>query len=399
MAKPEPNTKEYKLLIGDEDEVVNITNINDSFPEKRTSPIITKSIKKPGLLTILANTGALPILSYCGASILMTVTNKYVLSGYDFNMNFLLLTIQSIVCVALLHGFKAFKLINFREIESHISKKWLPIVVLLIAMIYTGSKSLQYLSIPVYTIFKNLTIILIAYGEMLWFGGSVTRLMITSFLLMILSSIIAAWADISYALETATSQVSTINIGYFWMGTNCLATASFTLTMRKRITLTGFKDFDTVYYNNLLSIPLLVVMSFLLEDWSAENLQHNFPPEIRNPLIIAMLFSGVSAFGISYSSAWCIRVTSSTTYSMVGALNKLPIAISGMIFFGDPITFGNVSAVCVGFIAGIVYTVAKSDQKKGGASRHQTGYLPMSASSHSMREANLAQKSGKEEAP
>jgi GDP-mannose transporter len=24
----------------------------------------------------------------------MTVTNKYVLSGYDFNMNFLLLTIQ-----------------------------------------------------------------------------------------------------------------------------------------------------------------------------------------------------------------------------------------------------------------------------------------------------------------
>lgn len=36
----------------------------------------------------------LPIASYCFASILMTVTNKYVLSGYDFNMNFLLLTIQ-----------------------------------------------------------------------------------------------------------------------------------------------------------------------------------------------------------------------------------------------------------------------------------------------------------------
>lgn len=36
----------------------------------------------------------LPIASYCCASILMTVTNKFVLSGYDFNMNFLLLTIQ-----------------------------------------------------------------------------------------------------------------------------------------------------------------------------------------------------------------------------------------------------------------------------------------------------------------
>lgn len=35
-----------------------------------------------------------PILSYCGASILMTVTNKYVLGGADFNLNFFLLCIQ-----------------------------------------------------------------------------------------------------------------------------------------------------------------------------------------------------------------------------------------------------------------------------------------------------------------
>lgn len=51
-------------------------------------------------------------------------------------------------------------------------------------MIYTGSKALQFLRIPIYTIFKNLTIILIAYGEVLWFGGNVTRLMLVSFGLM-----------------------------------------------------------------------------------------------------------------------------------------------------------------------------------------------------------------------
>lgn len=38
---------------------------------------------------------SLPILSYCVASIVMTVTNKYVVSG-DFNMVFLLLTVQVI---------------------------------------------------------------------------------------------------------------------------------------------------------------------------------------------------------------------------------------------------------------------------------------------------------------
>lgn len=45
--------------------------------------------------------------------------------------------------------------------------------------------SLQFLSIPIYTIFKNLTIILIAYGEVLWFGSKVTPIMLLSFLIMV----------------------------------------------------------------------------------------------------------------------------------------------------------------------------------------------------------------------
>jgi len=36
----------------------------------------------------------LSIFAYCGSSILMTTTNKYVLSGVDYNLNFFLLAIQ-----------------------------------------------------------------------------------------------------------------------------------------------------------------------------------------------------------------------------------------------------------------------------------------------------------------
>jgi GDP-mannose transporter len=120
-------------------------------------------------------------------------------------------------------------------------------------MIYTGAKALKFLSIPVYTIFKNLTIILIAYGEVLWFGGSVTPMTLFSFGLMVVSSIIAAWADIRHALGSigeaatpeATEAISTLNAGYLWMLFNCFCTASYVLGMRKRIKLTNFKDFDS----------------------------------------------------------------------------------------------------------------------------------------------------------
>ncbi len=127
-----------------------------------------------------------------------------------------------------------------------------PVSLLLIGTIYTSTKALQFLSIPVYTIFKNLTIIIIAYGEVLWFGGSVTGMALFSFGLMVLSSVIAAWADIQHALQSyghseteASAKVSTLNAGYMWMMLNCLCSAAFVLGMRKRIKLTNFKDFDS----------------------------------------------------------------------------------------------------------------------------------------------------------
>lgn len=41
-----------------------------------------------------SNNAIFPVLSYCASSILMTVTNKFVLSGTGFNLNFFLLAVQ-----------------------------------------------------------------------------------------------------------------------------------------------------------------------------------------------------------------------------------------------------------------------------------------------------------------
>jgi len=142
-----------------------------------------------------------------------------------------------------------------------------------------------------------------------------------------------------------------------------------------------------MYYNNLLTIPVLLVASLLVEDWSSANLARNFPAEQRNSILAAMIFSGLSSVFISYTSAWCVRVTSSTTYSMVGALNKLPIALSGLVFFNAPVTFGSVSAIAIGFVSGLVYAWAKMIQNK-----EKKESLPMnrsevmSASSQSLKD-------------
>ena len=79
---------------------------------------------------------------------------------------------------------------------------------------------------------------------------------------MVLSSMVAAWADIRAALsgETNSADVATLTAGYFWMGINVLCTATYVLGMRKTIHKLQFKDWDTMFYNNLLTIPVVVVL-------------------------------------------------------------------------------------------------------------------------------------------
>ncbi|KAG6025960.1 GDP-mannose transporter into the lumen of the Golgi [Claviceps citrina] len=346
-------------------------------------------------LSKLDNNPPLSILAYCLSSISMTVVNKYVVSGTFWNLNFFYLAIQAVVCIAAILACKSFGLIrSLAPLDSDKARKWFPISLLLVGMIYTSTKALQFLSVPVYTIFKNLTIIVIAYGDVLWFGGSVTPVALLSFGLMVLSSIVAAWADIQSAIagnithDDPSTAMSNLNAGYAWMGLNVFCTASYVLGMRKVIKKMNFKDWDTMYYNNLLTIPVLIVCSLLAEDWSGINFAKNFPQGSRNRIIIGMIYSGLAAIFISYCSAWCIRVTSSTTYSMVGALNKLPIAISGLVFFSAPVTFGSVSAIFIGFVSGIVYAWARIRGLSNLTYSLPTSRPVISASSQSNRDVS-----------
>ncbi|KAL3231330.1 GDP-mannose transporter 1 [Nakaseomyces bracarensis] len=319
------------------------------MPDLKTKPL-------HGGAASIANSGPISILCYCASSILMTVTNKYVVNTEGFNMFFVMLFAQSFVCTLCLMVLKSLGYAKYRPLNATDVKSWIPISFLLVLMIFTSAKALRYMPVPIYTIFKNLTIILIAYGEVLFFGGSVTPMELSSFVLMVLSSVVASWGDSQAAkvAETAAG-MSLISPEYYWMFLNCICSASFVLIMRMRIKLTNFKDYDTMYYNNMLALPILIAFSLLTEDWSPANVSENFTGDS----FTAMVISGLTSVGISYCSGWCVRATSSTTYSMVGALNKLPIALAGLIFFDAPRNFLSILSIFLGFASGLIYAVAK----------------------------------------
>lgn len=74
-----------------DDYTVEMNKLDQGNKEFEAAPPPTPS---PRASPSVSNNPALPVLAYCGSSIMMTVMNKYVLSGLDFNLNFLLLCIQ-----------------------------------------------------------------------------------------------------------------------------------------------------------------------------------------------------------------------------------------------------------------------------------------------------------------
>ena len=108
-----------------------------------------------------------------------------------------------------------------------------------------------------FTVFKNVTILATALAERQIFGTPISPLMWLSFALIISSSLIGAANDLTFSLR-----------GYIWMFVNCIINASYGICMRLCIQRVQFADFDSVFYNNVLAIPIMAVLSLATENWS-----------------------------------------------------------------------------------------------------------------------------------
>jgi len=67
---------------------------------------------------------------------------------------------------------------------------------------------------------------------------------------------------------------------------------------------------------------------------------------------------------MGYSALWMVKVTSPTTYSIVGAVNKIPLSMFSVWWFETKFTFlGGTSGVGA-LIGSIIYAITKPRKKE-----------------------------------
>ncbi|KAG2436209.1 hypothetical protein HXX76_006521 [Chlamydomonas incerta] len=116
-------------------------------------------------------------------------------------------------------------------------------------------------------------------------------------------------------------------------------------------------ELSMVYYNNVLSVPPLLLLSLLFgEPMRLRNYQHTSNPEFT----IVVLMGALLGFGVSFASIWCMSRTSATIYSLTGSMNKVVVAVVGMYAFREPVNFTNLLSIAMGLGAGFLFVFAKS---------------------------------------
>ena len=260
-------------------------------------------------------------------------------------LNFLLVVFQSILAVIAVEFSKKMEWVSYPDFNFSTAIRWVPVNLFFCGMLFTGMTSLQHNSVPMVTVFKNITNIIIAGGDFYFFNTPVEFLVKAAFGIMFAGAAFAAKNDATVTL-----------VGLFWMMMNCCMTAGYVLYMKHATKTIKLSKFGMVFYNNLLCTILLLPVTIFngeMETFSNTNAIHTIDYGMKN------VFAGFVGFFLNFASLNCVGHTGPTTYAIVGSMNKIPTALLGWTLFNAEISPQSWFFMAVSMCGGFLYSYAK----------------------------------------
>jgi GDP-mannose transporter len=114
--------------------------------------------------------GSLSCLFYTVCSVCTVVANKYISFGMSTETKerlpeITVIMIQCAIAVVLVEFARMMKWVEYASFNMETAKAWLPVNLLFIGMLCSGLISFVYVSVPMITIFKNLTNLITVFGD------------------------------------------------------------------------------------------------------------------------------------------------------------------------------------------------------------------------------------------
>lgn len=194
---------------------------------------------------------------YCSLFVATVFINKYVLSILKFQYPTIFQGWQTLVGFLMLS-----LLITARHIPPMMENvtrsdiaHWLPGMMCFVATIYSGSKALAKLPIPVFMTMSNLTTVISCTGQLVMNRQLTSLYSYTMIMVLVITSILVATFDPNYSPE-----------GYYWMCVHVIAAGALGIYNRLISGRLKLNDHEKLYCNYLYSVLLLAPFSYFNGD-------------------------------------------------------------------------------------------------------------------------------------
>jgi len=262
--------------------------------------------------------GFLVALSYGVTSITITFFNKAVLSYYSYPYSNVLSLSQLLFSLISVVALKKTGVVSYPDFQWSVAKKVLPLVVLFLSMVVLGLASLSLVNIPMFNALRRNTTLVVIVGEYLVLGKTTPSREVITVVFMVLGAAIAGWADMTSDL-----------LGYILALASVLVTAGYLIFIKKTSNDTQLNTFGLIFYNNLLALPMQIIIVWWLE-WDGVQTYDGYS---NGGFQFSFFMSTIQGFLLNYLIFLCSTVNSPLTTSITGQMKNLFTTIIGLFLF------------------------------------------------------------------
>ncbi|XP_060066142.1 transmembrane protein 241-like [Ylistrum balloti] len=282
---------------------------------------------------------------FCVLFLVTNFVNKYVLSVLEFKYPTIFQGWQTFV------GFLVIRMgVVTKHLPSMLTDKetirrravmWIPGMMLFVSVIYSGSKALANLSLPVFLSLQNLVTVINCTTQM-----AISRKLMSLFSYLMLMLVI-------------TSSIGTINTdpqfsadGYFWMCIHIICTGALQIYSKLTKGRLKISSHEKLYCNYIYSMVLLAPCSYLIGD-ALDAIK--FPYLYFSKFYIGCIFSGV--FGVLLN-LYTIRLQEayleSIEFVRIQGFAKMVSSVISLQFFDITVTQSHAVWLAVNQLSGFV---------------------------------------------
>lgn len=238
----------------------------------------------------------------------MSFFNKGLVSGLGFHYSQALLSLQMGACVAMFLMARALGWVRFTHpMPKTAHSRWwgrgelyvrlLPLSIAYCGNAMAGMLSLQGLSLPMYSVLKRFTPLLVASAEWVWFGRRTSPRVMAALALCTGGFVLAGLGDLVFdAKAYALAMIS------------CASQAAYMISVERVGKALEMQSHELLYYNSLLSLSMILPWVLYTGELHASLFEY---PHWNSPLFLAalgmMVLLGIS---LNWTMFLCTQVSS-----------------------------------------------------------------------------------------